>query len=101
MSFKEFDQSVRDATRHLLETPPQPYETVEEHVQDMISSGYWSENLTPIKCKCGSTKIEDKNQYYENHFIVEYQVVCSDCGMVLGHMVIGEYYKGGYVNGKM
>ena len=90
MSFKEFDQSVRDATRH-LEILPQPYETVEEYVQDMISSGYWSENLTPIKCKCGSTKIEDKNQYYENHFIVEYQAVCGDCGTVLGTWAYGDW----------
>jgi len=92
MSFKEFDQSVRDATRHLLETPPQPYETVEEHVQDMISSGYWAKDCTPIKCvNCEGTSLSDRNHYYDAHFVVEYKRICNTCHTVLGVWAYGDW----------
>ena len=65
--------------------------TIKEDIQERIEKGLITEQLEPIKCKCGST------DYYElaitilDSLVVEKDRHCFECLTLLGHWSHGHW----------
>lgn len=65
---------------------------IEKHIKELLVKGYITEDLAPVKClRCDSKEFTDVEEYYENHYRVEYQVQCKNCGMINGHWAYGNW----------
>ena len=65
---------------------------MQEYIDEMVKQGYIAEDGTPLKCHfCGSKKLEEVGQYYEDCVLVEYEVKCKLCGKRVGYWAYGSW----------
>ncbi|AAK79183.1 hypothetical protein BJV85_002787 [Clostridium acetobutylicum] len=60
-----------------------------KYIDKKIEDGLIAKDGTPLKCFCGCTNLGNINEYYEEHWMVEYIVKCKECGRQLGHYAYG------------
>lgn len=64
----------------------------ELYLKHMIAEGYIDGEGAPLKCPiCGCTKHEQSRIYYEEHYEVEYDIVCTKCRKIIGHWAYGSW----------
>lgn len=64
----------------------------EEYIERQIKSGYINENGAPLKCPhCDGKNFEDRNEYYDESSLVEFQVWCVDCNKSVGIWAYGDW----------
>lgn len=52
-----------------------------EYIDYLKKNGYIADDLKPMKCfHCESKKLESRNEYYDDVYLMEYDVYCVDCG---------------------
>lgn len=57
-----------------------------------VKNGYITNDGTPLKCyKCNSKDMKKYNEYYEEHWCVEYDIRCKECRAKLGHWAYGNW----------
>lgn len=60
-----------------------------------IAKGYEDVNGEPLKCSyCGSKNLKQTEEYCEEHWgVVEFLMICGDCGKRLGYWAYGEWIR--------
>lgn len=62
------------------------------YLHRMETEGYIGDKGQPLKCLyCDSKELDERNTYYENHYIVEYQVYCKKCDKTVGQWSYGRW----------
>lgn len=65
---------------------------IERVVNMRIEQGFIDEDFRPIMCRlCKSKNTKDFNIYVESGMVIEYGVMCDDCGAHLGHCYCGKW----------
>lgn len=65
---------------------------IERVINMRIEQGFIDEHLRPLKCRlCKSKNVKDFDIYQEGHGVIEFGVMCSDCGAHLGHWNCGKW----------
>lgn len=70
----------------------EPNESFEDYILRMVEKGYIATDGQPLKCSfCDSSKLENRNEYYEESYIIEYQVFCGTCDKQVGLWAYGNW----------
>lgn len=64
---------------------------MEEWLSQEISEGFMDSNLQPIKCRCGAKSWTDKVTDRDEHGILEYDRICTECGTTMGNWAYGHW----------
>ncbi|KAF6564515.1 hypothetical protein G9G63_10250 [Paenibacillus sp. EKM202P] len=68
------------------------FEDIGEYINRQSSDGYITEDGYPLKCHhCDSAKINIEDTYREDHFVVEKEASCKDCGGHVGRWSYGTW----------
>ncbi len=63
-----------------------------DYMDGLVRDGYIDGTGKPLKCLfCDSSNLKDTNYIKSNYGIEEYDVVCKDCGKVVGHWAYGNW----------
>ena len=62
---------------------------MEKYIKQMVDDGYILEDGTPIKCSCACQDFKQVREYYEEYYLVEYQLQCTRCNKIVGHWAYG------------
>ena len=45
-----------------------------------------------MECECGCEEVREENHVYDGYGVVEYDIVCAECGAYLGHWAYGTVF---------
>lgn len=45
-----------------------------------------------MECLCGCEETKQINQIYDEYGVIEYDLVCAECGAVIAHWAYGQYF---------
>jgi len=68
------------------------FESTEAYLKYLEDEELINHDGSPRKCfNCGCTEFYETNKYYEEHYLVEFQVKCLECGVKVGHWGYGNW----------
>lgn len=66
-------------------------ETIEEYIKKMVELGFMTPKGEPLKCQCGHEKFLDKVTDRNEHGVLEFDRICTNCDRVVGNWAYGQW----------
>ena len=64
-----------------------------EEIKQEVERGFRNEKtLEPVRCtQCMGEDFEERNLFYEEYYVVEYEKWCTHCGNIAGRWSYGQW----------